>query len=149
MSQSARSEFRRKVRTITRGLETLVYKRGLLNHFRYGLFAWMLLSHKVCRWAVPWAGVFGLVSLIVLSSTQPLARWGLVAVILAAGLALVGWVWPQGREVPRPLSVPTYFFAANVAALLAWINALRGELNPVWEPSRRSPVEREVAGPTQ
>ena len=50
---SLRDEYRRKVRTMTRGLETLFYKRQLLNPFRYGWFAWMLFSHKLCRWLVP------------------------------------------------------------------------------------------------
>ncbi|PYO43843.1 MAG: glycosyltransferase family 2 protein, partial [Gemmatimonadetes bacterium] len=47
---SLRQEYRRKVRTITRGLATLTHKRALLNPLRYGVFAWMLFSHKVCRW---------------------------------------------------------------------------------------------------
>src|SRR5207245_7881979 len=54
---SLRQEYRRKVRTITRGLATLTHKRALLNPLRYGVFAWMLFSHKVCRWLVPGAGL--------------------------------------------------------------------------------------------
>ena len=27
----------------------------MLNPFRYGLFAWQLASHKICRWSVPFA----------------------------------------------------------------------------------------------
>ena len=50
-----RAEYRRKVRTMARGMETLFFKRPLLNPFRYPLFAWMLFSHKVCRWLAPWA----------------------------------------------------------------------------------------------
>src|SRR2546426_11098991 len=53
-SSSLRREYRRKVRTMARGLRTLWHKRSLLNPRRHGLFAWMLWSHKVCRWLVPW-----------------------------------------------------------------------------------------------
>jgi len=49
---SLRSEYRRKIRTMARGLETLWFKRHLLNPFRHGDFALMLLSHKLCRWLV-------------------------------------------------------------------------------------------------
>jgi cellulose synthase/poly-beta-1,6-N-acetylglucosamine synthase-like glycosyltransferase len=52
---SMRVEFRRKVRTMTRGIETLFYHGRLLNPVRYGVFAWMLWSHKLIRWLVPWA----------------------------------------------------------------------------------------------
>ena len=54
---SHRREYRRKVRTMAQGLETLRLGRALLDPFRFGLFAWMLLSHKLCRWLVPWAAV--------------------------------------------------------------------------------------------
>ena len=49
---SLRAEFRRKIRTMARGLATLWYKRALLNGRRYGVFAFMLFSHKLCRWLV-------------------------------------------------------------------------------------------------
>ena len=39
---------------MTRGMETLWFKRALLNPIRYGAFSWMLFSHKVCRWLLPW-----------------------------------------------------------------------------------------------
>src|SRR5439155_18332143 len=64
---SLHAEYRRKVRTITRGWQTLVYMRHLLNPFRYGLFAWMLFSHKICRWLAPWAIGLAIVGLIALN----------------------------------------------------------------------------------
>src|SRR5207245_2850849 len=56
-SASLRQEYWRKLRTVTRGLTTLWYKRSLLNPARYGLFAWLLFSHKVCRCLTPLAPV--------------------------------------------------------------------------------------------
>ena len=41
---SLRREYRRKVRTMTRGMETLYRERQLLNPVRYGLFSWTLAS---------------------------------------------------------------------------------------------------------
>jgi hypothetical protein len=35
------------------------------------------------------------------------------------------------------VAVPAYLLSGTVAALTAWMNALRGELNPIWEPTRR------------
>src|SRR6266566_3734755 len=46
-STSLRREYRRKVRTMARGLRTLWHKRILLNPSRHLLFAWMLWSHKL------------------------------------------------------------------------------------------------------
>ena len=41
---SLRREYRRKVRTMTRGMKTCFYKRALLNPLRYRLFAWELFN---------------------------------------------------------------------------------------------------------
>jgi hypothetical protein len=138
---SLRQEYRRKVRTITRGLETLFYKRHLLNPFRYGVFAWMLISHKVCRWLVPWAAVVALASIAALAVTDGWARWALGLAGLIGVLGTMGWLVPEGRRLPRVLAVPAFVIASNLAVLHSWINALRGDLNPIWEPTRREPVE--------
>jgi hypothetical protein len=135
--RTLKDEYRRKVRTMTRGLETLFYKRHLLNPFRYGLFAWELISHKLIRWLVPWSSLLVTLGLVVLALESAWARWALAGGGIGAAVALVGWLWPEGRRLPRLLAVPSYLVAGNVAALHAWINALRQEMNPTWEPTRR------------
>jgi hypothetical protein len=39
--------------------------------------------------------------------------------------------------MPYPVAVCGFVVAVNLAALLAWSKALRGERNPIWEPTRR------------
>ncbi len=136
---SLQREYRRKVRTMTRGLETLHYKRHLLNPARHGGFAWRLMAHKLVRWLVPWAAVVGLAGLIVAAFGG--AWWGRVGVIAALAAlvaAVVAWYWPQGLRLPKLLAVPAYVVWGIIAGLHAWINALRGERNTVWEPTRRA-----------
>lgn len=135
-SPSLRREYRRKVRTMTRGLETLWYHRDLLNPFRYGVFAWMLCSHKLVRWLSLPALVVAVVGwvLLDLQRRSPLAVGALAAV---GCIALLGWNWPAGRRVPRLVTFTTYVVAGIIASFVAWYRALRGELDPVWEPTRR------------
>jgi cellulose synthase/poly-beta-1,6-N-acetylglucosamine synthase-like glycosyltransferase len=134
---SLRQEYRRKVRTMVRGMETLIYKRHLLNPFRHGVFAWMLFSHKLCRWLVPIAGAGAVVGVAVLSLSEAWARWLLAGGLLVAVLAGVGWYWSDRRPVPAILSFLSFVVAGNVAALAAWTRVLRGAGSPVWEPTRR------------
>jgi cellulose synthase/poly-beta-1,6-N-acetylglucosamine synthase-like glycosyltransferase len=139
-TRSLRKEYRRKVRTITRGMETLVHKRALLNPFRYGAFAWMLFSHKVCRWALPW---FGIAAFALVGLAAPSSRWA--AAVLAAGaavlvLALIGWIRAEAERVPRIFSVPAYLVAGNLAAAHALLRLFRGDRNAMWEPTRREAV---------
>jgi len=130
-------EYRRKVRTMVRGVQTLYYKRHLLNPARYGLFAWMLFSHKLCRWLVPWALAVALGSLALLSIGTPWARVALGLMAGAGALAACSWLWPAGRTVPQLFALPAYAMAGMVAALHAWVGALAGDQMLMWEPTRR------------
>ncbi len=136
-TSSLRQEYRRKVRTMTRGLETLWYKRSLLNPFRYGPFSWMLFSHKLVRWLVPWSVCFGFIGLGLLAVSLSWPRWVLGAAGMFIVVAVVGWVWPQNRPLPRLLALPTYLVSGTVAGIHAWLTAMRRDLNPIWEPTRR------------
>lgn len=133
-------EYRRKVRTMTRGLETLWFKRHLMNPITHGLYAWSLVSHKLARWLVPWGVVVAGLALAVLA---PRAAWAAIllgAGVAALGLAAIGWWWRGGSSVPRLVAVPAYVVSGMVAAMVAWVKALSGELNPVWEPTQRQSV---------
>jgi cellulose synthase/poly-beta-1,6-N-acetylglucosamine synthase-like glycosyltransferase len=140
-SPSLRKEYRRKVRTITRGIQTLWYKRFLLNPFKHGAFSWMLFSHKICRWALPWAALSAWLALGVLapSSVWAAILFGGGAVLLV--LAALGW-WMAGRDQPpRLLSIPAFLVAGNLAAAHALVRALKGGQDKLWEPTRRHVVK--------
>ena len=131
-----RIEFRRKIRTMSRGIQTLFYHGQLLDPFRYGLFAWFLWSHKLVRWLVPMALVTGAIAVVVLS------RAGLVAVVAGLVLAAVGWWWPQNGRAPKLASLAAYFVSGSVAGLVAWKRALMREGASVWEPTPRALADR-------
>ena len=134
---SLHREYARKVRTITRGIGTLLHKRAVLNPLRTGLFAWMLFSHKVCRWLLPWALLLFVGALAALALTSPWARAALAATIVVGLLAAIGWLWSERGRIPRLVALPAYVVAGNVAVLHAWLRVLGGRLAPVWEPTRR------------
>jgi cellulose synthase/poly-beta-1,6-N-acetylglucosamine synthase-like glycosyltransferase len=136
-SISLRREFDRKVRTMARGLETLWYKRHLLNPLRYGFFAFTLFSHKFCRWLVFLTAPLALVGLALASFRSSTAALALAMALLVALLGLVALRWPENRPMPRPLAACGFVFATHAAGLIAWGKAIRGERNPIWEPTRR------------
>jgi cellulose synthase/poly-beta-1,6-N-acetylglucosamine synthase-like glycosyltransferase len=147
---SLRGEYRRKVRTMIRGMQTLFFKRHLLDPLRHGRFAWMLFSHKVCRWLVPWALVLGIMGLVILSFSSPVALVPIAAALVVFILAAAGWLWPEHRPMPAALALPAFAVAGNVAAMVAAVRAARGELGAVWEPTRRPaaspPADRSATG---
>lgn len=129
-------EFRRKVRTLLRGITTLWVKRGLLNPFRYGLFAWVLFSHKAMRWLVPFFLLAAFLSNLALVG-RPFYAVMLVLQILFYGLAVLAWRRMPGVQDRIYGKVPLYFSAANLAVAFAWIKFLTGIRQELWEPSRR------------
>jgi cellulose synthase/poly-beta-1,6-N-acetylglucosamine synthase-like glycosyltransferase len=134
---SVSDEFSRKVRTILRGLTTLVHHRRLLNPFTHGIFAFELVSHKVARWLVP---VF-LLSLFVSSAVLALQSWwysgALLIQVLFYGLALVPFVGGSAVGDWLPVRISVYFTAVNVATLSALFKYLGGARQEIWSPSRR------------
>lgn len=134
---SLEKEYRRKIRTMARGLNTLWYKRALLNPFRYGRFSWMLASHKLSRWLVwlTWPGALLGLGLVAWAwpLARPVAALGLVGLLLA----WIGWRWPGKDRPPRLLVIAGYALASAVAGWKAWMQALRGQRNAIWEPTRR------------
>jgi glycosyltransferase involved in cell wall biosynthesis len=141
-----RHEYRRKVRTMARGLATLGAHRRLLDPFRYGRFAWMLLSHKLLRWTLP--PVVGGALVVELLSGR-MTGWGYGVALAGAAAAALGWWWPGGAP-PRMLAIPASAAGAVVAGIAAWWVALTGGAQAVWEPTRRRvttlPVDRSSPG---
>jgi hypothetical protein len=129
-------EFERKVRTFIRGMTTIFAHAGLLNPLRYGLFSFVLVSHKLMRWLAP------LFLLLTLLSSLALVRHPFYAAAFAAQAlfylggfaALRQWGSIHNRLLGR---AALYFSSANVAIAVAWVKYIRGIRLEVWSPSQR------------
>src|SRR5206468_8361687 len=112
--------------------------RGLLNPLRYGAFAWMLASHKLCRWLAPPASVAAAAALAWRAGAEPWARMLLAAGAVVAVLALVGRSLSARRVLPRALALVTWGVAANAAVLYAWPRLAAARRGAVWGPTPRA-----------
>lgn len=139
---SLASEYRRKVRTMARGLETLWFLRRLMHPIRYGRFAFMLISHKLLRWLLIPLLPVGLVGLALLAIHSLAARVALGAVLLGGVAGFLAMRWPRDRlhALPRPLALVGFVVGTVVAGIAAWLRAVRGRSTAIWEPTRRGPA---------
>ena len=135
-------EFSRKVRTMTRGMQTLKHWRRLLNPFRHGVFSWMLFSHKICRWAVPWFVVLGGIGLLLLSVELMWARVAAAFGVIAVAVGVLGWITGDAWKAPKPVRLLAFAVMGNVAAMRAFLRSLGGGADAIWEPT----VRRKGAG---
>jgi len=127
-----RRETERKTRTVVRGLAVLGCRWRMLNPFRYGLFAWQLASHKLCRWLVPFAMIAAFASNAALAGPSPFYRGAFAAQIAFYAAAAVGI--GTGADALR---IPSYFVRSNLAILMAWVHFARGRRMTSWTPSDR------------
>lgn len=131
-----RREYPRKLRTVTRGMNSLRIRAEVLNATRYGRFSFQVFSHKIMRWATPWFLVVAL-----LANAALLSRGPLYVALFAAQLAL--YLSPlAARAAPglRKFSlarIGVYFVEVNVAILHATLLTLAGRTMLTWEPSKR------------
>jgi cellulose synthase/poly-beta-1,6-N-acetylglucosamine synthase-like glycosyltransferase len=138
-SMSLHREYRRKVRTISRGMETLYFNRDLLDLATHGAFAWKLLSHKLARWLVPLSAVPALVGAALLAQVQPWAWLLVVGGIGVLALAVAGAKWPEDRPIPAFMPVSILgALAANLAVVHSAWRFFHGHEDHVWEPTRRA-----------
>lgn len=131
-----KKEYQRKVRTVLRGIAVLMRSLPMLNPFRYGIFAWQLFSHKLCRWLVPFAMIGALVSNIVLAIDSIPYRILLLGHVLfyTIAAAYAGLHWMPKSNLLR---LPSFFVLVNLSILDAWMRYLRGDRVFRWEPSKR------------
>jgi hypothetical protein len=129
-------EFRRKVRTLLRGMTGLFAYTRLLNPARSGSFALLLFSHKLMRWLVPF-----FLGLLIVTNTALLDQtiYQFFAMVhfgfyLIGSAALGGVPWVRDT---LPGRVAAYFINVNAAIVAAWWRYLRGGRQEIWNPSAR------------
>jgi len=129
---SDQKEFRRKVRIVNQSWRACLQFPQALNPVRTGLFSWQLISHKVLRWWAPVAFI------LLAGSSLALARLGGWYALVCAGqcvcyiLALIGALWPAGRQRPRITAIPYFFLLVNVASLRGIVESHLGKTYATW-----------------
>jgi glycosyltransferase involved in cell wall biosynthesis len=127
-----RREVQRKVRIVLRGISVLAENRRMLNPFRYGLFAWQLASHKLCRWLVPFFLIIAALANALLVSRSAVYRSTFVLQVAFYAAAVAG-TWSRARA----LRLPAFMVSSNLAVLRAWVRYARGDRITTWDPSKR------------
>ncbi len=135
--KSGQSEFPRKVRTVIAGITVFFRTIELLNVFKYGLYSWQILSHKLMRWLVP---VFLLILFVITCIGAYQRDLFSTAVLFLQILFYADIVACQFKKKLQQFTlfkISYYFFLVNLAIVLAWFKYLSGTRIKLWEPSKR------------
>jgi glycosyltransferase involved in cell wall biosynthesis len=140
-ASGARAEFRRKVRTVIRGIATVFWARRLLNPARDARAAFLLVSHKLFRWSAPLFLAIHFAASAALAPRGGPWRAAFVAEAAFCAAGLAGLAVPALRRA-APIRIAHYFLLSNASIAVAWARFLMGERARVWEPTARSEVAR-------
>jgi len=129
-------EYRMRVRVSLRSLWALRDMRVLLNPFRFGLFSWQLVSHKVLRY-----GCFAFLALA-FASNLALAResstWATLMALQIVGYTamLISYLLERAGKPVGLLYAPYYFTLINVASAHAFLKFVAGRKQVLWTPRK-------------
>jgi glycosyltransferase involved in cell wall biosynthesis len=130
------NELKRKMRTVLRGITTLMSNADLLNPLKHGLFSFQLISHKLLRWLVPLFLFLIFLSSAACSYRSEMFRLLFLGQLGGYAIAVASFVSKKLGGI-GPLALFRYGFISVLGILLAWLNFLRGERIYYWEPSKR------------
>lgn len=128
----ARDSFGRKVRTLLRGITTLMHFKSMLHPLRYGMFSLRLISHKILRWSTGVCLVLIFTASLLLAG-HPLFKAALALQAVFYACAALGLLGTSGAA----FRIPLFFMVVNVSALIAWFKYFTGVRQELWEPSKR------------
>ncbi len=136
VTRKGKAEFHRKVRTIVHGLHVAFFHRQLLNPFKYPVFAWQLISHKLFRWMLPFGMVGVLLSSLFLADQGTFYRliMAMQVSFYAGGALVLGW---KRLQNVNPLRMLGFVVLSVGAILMAWVKYCSGERFASWQPTRR------------
>lgn len=133
-------EFGRKVRIVNRSFNGFLRVRQLLNPLQYGMFSWLLFSHKVLRWFSP----FLLFVHFSVSLLLPLdGKFGLLGICslggysLLIGLSFLGLFNElHGGKIFASTKFFYYVILMNVASAFGVLSRLQGQRIVTWSTVR-------------
>ncbi len=136
-SVSFADEYRRKVRTFTGGIFTMLraYRHLPRAHRR---LQWRLFGHKWSRWVGPMFLLLAAYGSVGLAFRWPLG-WLLVAMeIIVTVLAGFGIAATAAGHTPaRALRLPAFIGLVQLALVHAWYRMFTGQPYVTWKPTRR------------
>jgi len=139
-ARALQAEYKRKIRTMLRGLNTLWYLRSLLNPFRYGRFSWMLASHKLARWLGFLVLPLAPIGLLLLAPSHLWAAALAALGALGVGAGALALSRTDSESLPAPVKRAGFAAASALAGVIAWMQFFNGTNAATWEPTRRPEV---------
>lgn len=143
-SADMNEEQKRKIRIAAGGLQSIWRMRPLLNPFRYGVFSFQYVSHRVLRWSLTPILLFLLLPLnaiLLFTDNQPVL-YSFIGVLQILFYLMGGWGYYLSTKhiKNKLLFIPYYFLFMNINVIRGFRYLLKrkNSTNGTWEKARRA-----------
>lgn len=139
-SEGVKEELKRKIRICAGGFQSMIRLVALLNVFKYHIFTFQYLSHRVFRWTIAPLALFILLPLNFYTAiTGPsIYTFILVSQILFYVFAIIGWKYEKMKTRKKLFFIPFYFLMMNYSVVIGFKRFLNGGQSHIWQRSQRS-----------
>ncbi len=139
-SSSMAEEWNRKVRICAGGFREIVNYARLFNAFKHPWLSYLLISHRVLRWAVvPFILPLLLLATYVLATTGNWMFQLFFVLQVATYILALSGVWLRHRsKLPFFIGIPFQFVMMNAAAYVGLVHYYRGVDHGIWKKIKRA-----------
>jgi cellulose synthase/poly-beta-1,6-N-acetylglucosamine synthase-like glycosyltransferase len=132
-SEGVGKEYSRQVRITTRTLGAIGRNTGFLDPFKYGAFAFMLFSHKVMRFLVPFFIMGAFFSNLMALNQGAIFKLCFSVQVLILAWSILSLAFRFEGKISRIL---TFFLTTFGAQAAGWFRMLVGVKDTTWKPQR-------------
>ncbi len=134
-TKDMKSEFIRRRRIAAGGFQSIVWLKGLLNPFKYGVLTFQYVSHRVLRWAVvPFLlPLILIINILLLNVSSPFYLALFVMQLLIYIMSLIGYLLEKKKIKIKIFYLPYVIITMNIAAYVGLKRYLKSQQNVVWE----------------
>lgn len=139
-SADVKEELKRKIRIAAGGVQSILRLKKAANPFRYPLFTFQYISHRVLRWTIT---PFLLILVFVLNAWMAFNGYQFIYQVLFAAqllfyvLSIAGLFFESRNIRIKALFIPYYFCVMNYAVLAGMVRFFRKKQSAAWEKSKR------------
>jgi biofilm PGA synthesis N-glycosyltransferase PgaC len=139
-SADVKEELKRKIRIAAGGIQSIFRLKKAANPFRYPLFTFQYISHRVLRWMVT---PFLLILVFVLNAWMVFNGYQFIYLLMFAAellfyvLSIAGFFFERKNIRIKALFIPYYFCVMNYAVLAGMFRYFRKKQSAAWEKSKR------------
>lgn len=138
-SENIHEELKRKIRICTGAFQSMLRLRSLFNVFKYGIFSFQYVSHRVLRWTLAPLALFIIIPVTLFGIYYDFEIYFSLffAQLFFYSFAYFGWKYEQLKTRKKLFFVPFYFTLMNYSVLAGFRQFVQGKQQHIWEKAKR------------